>query len=102
VEILETMTPALRDIPRETLRGYLFIVLAAFCWGGIGPVSRYAFSHGMAPLEVAFWRALFGWVVFGLQAVKMRQWQSNTAERHLQPFCSTPRPCGWRSWRVYF
>jgi len=67
------MTPILRDIPRETLRGYLFIVLAAFCWGGIGPVSRYAFSQGMAPLEVAFWRALFGWIVFGLHAVRMRQ-----------------------------
>jgi DME family drug/metabolite transporter len=67
------MTPILRDIPRETLRGYLFIVLAAFCWGGIGPVSRYAFAQGMEPLEVAFWRALFGWVVFGLHAVKMKQ-----------------------------
>ncbi len=62
-----------RDIPRETLRGYLFVILAAFCWGGIGPVSRYAFAQGMAPLEVAFWRALFGWVVFGLHAVKMKQ-----------------------------
>jgi DME family drug/metabolite transporter len=62
-----------RDIPRETLRGYLFVILAAFCWGGIGPVSRYAFSQGMAPLEVAFWRALFGWIVFGLHAVKMKQ-----------------------------
>jgi len=67
------MTLIPRDIPRETLRGYLFVILAAFCWGGIGPVSRYAFSQGMAPLEVAFWRALFGWVVFGLHAVKMKQ-----------------------------
>jgi len=47
--------------------------LAAFCWGGIGPVSRYAFSQGMAPLEVAYWRAFFGWIIFGLLAVRMKQ-----------------------------
>ncbi|MEN8005707.1 MAG: DMT family transporter [Candidatus Krumholzibacteriota bacterium] len=43
------MTTISSKIPRETLRGYLFIVLAAFCWGGIGPVSRYAFAQGLAP-----------------------------------------------------
>jgi len=71
----------LRDIPRETLRGYLFIVLAAFCWGGIGPVARYAFAQGMTPLEVAFWRALFGWVIFGTQAVRMKK--TRVHNRHL-------------------
>jgi DME family drug/metabolite transporter len=55
------------------LRGYLYIILAAFCWGGIGPVSRYAFAHGLGPLEVAFWRALFGWVFFSIQAVRLGQ-----------------------------
>ena len=67
------MSSFFRDIPRETVRGYLFIILAAFCWGGIGPVARYAFAHGMAPLEVAFWRALFGWVIFGTHAVRMKK-----------------------------
>ncbi len=57
------------------MRGYLYIVLAAFCWGGIGPVSRYAFVHGLGPMEVAFWRALFGWVFFGIQAARLGQTQ---------------------------
>ncbi|MFP4072066.1 MAG: DMT family transporter, partial [Desulfovibrionales bacterium] len=49
-------------------RGYLLVLLAALCWGGIGPVSKLAFSEGMAPLEVAFWRAVLGWVFFALHA----------------------------------
>jgi drug/metabolite transporter, DME family len=64
---------SLPDNRREVLRGYTFIILAAFCWGGIGPVSKYAFAQGMTPLEVAFWRALFGWIVFGTHAVWTRQ-----------------------------
>lgn len=50
----------------------LCIVLAALCWATLGPVAKLAFAHGMAPLDVAFWRAMSGWVFFALQAVHMR------------------------------
>jgi drug/metabolite transporter, DME family len=36
----------------------LLLIAAATLWGAIGPVAELAFRAGMAPLEVAFWRAL--------------------------------------------
>lgn len=55
------------------LQGYLFIVAAAVLWGVLGPFSRYAFSHGIAPLEVAFWRATLAWGLFAVHAVVIRE-----------------------------
>ncbi|GBD08664.1 putative inner membrane transporter YicL [Candidatus Thermoflexus japonica] len=49
--------------------GYLYMLTAAFLWGLIGPVSRLAFAHGLTPMEVAFWRAVFGGVLFGAHAL---------------------------------
>lgn len=43
-------------------------MLAAACWGLIGPVVRVAFDQGISPLELAFWRALLGGLLFGLHA----------------------------------
>ncbi|MFZ7127988.1 MAG: DMT family transporter [Desulfobacterales bacterium] len=54
-------------------RGYVFISLAAVCWGMIGPVARLAFAEGVGPMEVAFWRAGLAWLFFGTQAVAQRQ-----------------------------
>lgn len=51
------------------LRGYLFILLAAALWGVIGPISRLAFQEGVAPLEVAFWRATLTWLFFAVHAL---------------------------------
>ncbi len=48
--------------------GYLYMLTAAFLWGLIGPVSRLAFTYGLTPLEVAFWRAVFGGLLFGSHA----------------------------------
>lgn len=48
--------------------GYAFIIAAASCWGFIGIFSSIAFSEGVPPMEVAFWRALFAWGLFGTQA----------------------------------
>lgn len=53
--------------------GYLFILMAATLWGVIGPVSRLAFSEGVQPLEVAFWRAMIAWLFFGLHAIVTRR-----------------------------
>jgi len=50
-------------------RGYAFIVAAAVLWGMIGSFSRLAFQEGISPMEVAFWRALLAWVLFGGHAV---------------------------------
>jgi drug/metabolite transporter, DME family len=55
------------------VRGYLFVLMAAICWGAIGPVSKLAFANGMAPLEVAFWRAVLGWVLFAGHATALRE-----------------------------
>ena len=55
------------------LRGYLFIFAAALLWGNIGPFSRLAFSQGVGPMEVAFWRAVMAWVLFGTHAALRRE-----------------------------
>ncbi|MBU1220933.1 EamA family transporter [Myxococcota bacterium] len=55
------------------IAGYLFISGAAICWGLIGIFSSIAFSQGLSPAEVAFWRAAMAWVLFGALAVKRRE-----------------------------
>ncbi|MGB9756975.1 MAG: DMT family transporter [Candidatus Bipolaricaulaceae bacterium] len=49
--------------------GYLAILGAAALWGLIGPVSRVALQEGLAPLEVAFFRAVLAWFPFAIQAL---------------------------------
>ena len=44
--------------------GYLYIFGAALFWALIGPVAKFAFSLGLSPLEVAFYRALLGGAFF--------------------------------------
>ena len=56
------------------LKGVFLIVMAAALWGFIGPFARLAFSEGIAPLEVAFWRAVLAWLLFGGQAIARRQY----------------------------
>lgn len=53
--------------------GYACILAAAVCWGGIGPVSRHLFAAGMAPVDVALWRAVLGGVFFGVHALAAGQ-----------------------------
>jgi DME family drug/metabolite transporter len=55
------------------LRGYLFITAAAVLWGVVGPFSRLAFSEGLGPMEVAFWRASLAWIFFAAHAVLTRR-----------------------------
>lgn len=50
------------------LTGYLFIISAATAWGLIGIFSSLAFSQGIGPMEVAFWRAVLTWFCFAGQA----------------------------------
>lgn len=55
------------------LKGYVFIVIAASCWGLIGIFSSIAFREGVGPMEVAFWRAVLAWFFFAGQALMQRQ-----------------------------
>ena len=55
------------------MTGYIFIILAATCWGFIGIFSSLAFAEGLGPMEVAFWRALIAWLFFGSQAIVRRE-----------------------------
>ncbi len=50
------------------LKAYLFIFVAASCWGFIGIFSSLAFSFGIDPMEVAFWRAVLAWICFAIYA----------------------------------
>ncbi len=53
--------------------GYVYMVLAAASWALIGPVSRVVLERGLAPVEVAFWRALIGGALFAGHALALRQ-----------------------------
>jgi DME family drug/metabolite transporter len=44
--------------------GYLLVALAAVLWGSLGPVARLAFDAGVAPIELAFWRATIAGACF--------------------------------------
>jgi len=55
------------------LYGYALVALAALLWGMIGPLSKLAFQAGMPTLEVAFWRAMLAWVLYGAHAVAIRR-----------------------------
>lgn len=55
------------------LMGYLFIAMAACCWGVIGIFGATAFSQGLEPMEVAFWRAFLAWFFFAAQALIRRE-----------------------------
>ena len=50
--------------------GYFYVLLAAFLWGLIGPLSRMAFQEGLTPLTVAFYRALLSWIFFLAHAAR--------------------------------
>ena len=54
-------------------RGYLFILMAATCWGFIGIFSFVAFNQGIEPMEVAFWRAVLAWLFFFTQAIVQKE-----------------------------
>lgn len=50
------------------LAGYLYVLAAASMWALLGPVAKFGLAAGMTPLELGFWRATCGAVLFGLHA----------------------------------
>lgn len=57
---------------RSLLPAPLLILSAAVLWGLLGILGKNAQQAGVAPLEVAFWRAVFGGALFGLHALSVR------------------------------
>lgn len=53
-------------------KGCIFILAAAVMWGLIGPISKFPIAQGVAPLENAFWRAIFAWMLFSVHACRIR------------------------------
>jgi len=48
--------------------GYAYIVAAALLWATIGPAARFALRAGITPLEISFWRAAIGGLLFLVHA----------------------------------
>ena len=61
----------MRSVTRESkpATGYALIALAAILWATLGPAARYALERGIQPLEVSFWRALLGGLLFAAHAL---------------------------------
>ena len=55
-------------MPRASSWGYAYIVGAALLWATIGPAARFALRSGVQPLEISFWRAAFGGLLFVVHA----------------------------------
>lgn len=51
-------------------KGYIYVIIAAALWGITGPLAKYAFSFGVEPLEIAFWRCIIPFVPFAFQAIR--------------------------------
>lgn len=59
---------------RRPLFGTLAVLVAAACFGTLGPLSRLAYEAGMTPLGFVTWRAAVGAVVVGgLVLARMRR-----------------------------
>ncbi|WP_207260986.1 EamA family transporter [Desulfovibrio sp. Huiquan2017] len=50
------------------MAGFLYVLAAAFMWGVIGVFTKFVLAEGVGVLEIAFWRAMFGWVFFLIHA----------------------------------
>jgi drug/metabolite transporter, DME family len=63
---------AMSDPASRTHRAVLLVLVAAVLWGGLGIFGRYAMAAGLHPLEIAFWRAALGGMLFASHAAVTR------------------------------
>lgn len=61
--------------------GVWLVVAAAFQWALLGPMARVAFAEGVAPLTVAFWRAMVAALFFAGHSVLTRAHALRTRDR---------------------
>ncbi len=66
--------------------GYLFIFIAATCWGFLGILGRIAMDEGPAPLDVAFWRAFLGGLFMLIHAAYKRDLRIHSRKDFLSFF----------------
>ncbi len=57
----------------QSYAGYFFIFAAASSWGFLGILGRVAMDAGVAPIDVAFWRALIGGGFLFMHAACIKQ-----------------------------
>ena len=78
---------ALQAVSRDRgiLLGYAYVVVAGVLWGLVWPLSRFCQAEGVAPLEIAFWRALIGGGCFFLHALVSRKLA--VRPKHALAFC---------------
>lgn len=55
------------------VRGFFYVLAAAFMWGVIGIFAKEVLAEGITALEIAFWRAAFAWVIFMVHALIAKQ-----------------------------
>lgn len=53
--------------------GTLSIIIAATCFGTLGPLARLAYDAGMTPLSLSTWRELFGAILLTVVVAVMRR-----------------------------
>ncbi|MHB1223212.1 MAG: DMT family transporter [Gemmatimonadaceae bacterium] len=53
----------------------LHILAAAALWGLLGPVAMIALREGVAPLEIAFWRAAIAGVLYAVHSAVSGRWR---------------------------
>ncbi len=51
---------------KESLRGYAYVLLAAFCWANVAVFGRFLMKAGMSPYAIVFWRAFFACLITGV------------------------------------
>jgi len=72
--VAEPVAPSvLRPAASHASWGYAFIIAAALLWATIGPAARFALRAGVQPLEISFWRATIGGLLFVLHAIVRRR-----------------------------
>jgi drug/metabolite transporter (DMT)-like permease len=55
------------------MAGLVYVLAAAFMWGVIGVFTKHILAAGVSALEIAFWRAAFGWLFFLVHAAAAGQ-----------------------------
>lgn len=55
------------------IRGFTYVLAAAFMWGVIGIFAKEILAEGVTALEIAFWRASLAWIMFLVHATIQKQ-----------------------------
>lgn len=55
------------------IRGFVYVLAAAFMWGVIGIFAKEVLAEGITALEIAFWRATLAWGMFLIHATILKQ-----------------------------